>query len=344
MDRDVRIAIIGCGAVTELGHLPAAPRVHGARVTLLIDPNAARREQLARLFHVERTAGDASECPDAFDAAIVAAPHTLHAPITIQLAALGKSILVEKPMASTTPECLAMIEAAEENGVVLAVGLMRRFLWGHQFARKAIASGTFGAVRTFDIQEGGDFWWPIASDFFFRKETAGGGVLVDAGAHTLDMLLQLLGPVADVDYFDDDEGGVEANARLELRMQSGALGTVEFSRMRRLRNTAVIRMERAEMEVALNWNEVKLSLPHEPFVAGGPVTHRLSPDAKQDYLTEIADQMQDFVDSIRDGRRPFVDPRSVLGSIQLMETCYRRRQRLVMPWETAEVPLSPVLQ
>jgi predicted dehydrogenase len=344
MDREVRVAIVGCGAVTELGHLPAAPRVRGARVTLLVDPNAARLEQLARTFNVDRTAGDARECPDAFDAAIVAAPHTLHAPITIQLAALGKSILVEKPMASTTVECRAMIDAAEENGVVLAVGLMRRFLWGHQFARRAIAAGTFGAVRSFDIQEGGDFWWPIASDFFFKKETAGGGVLVDAGAHTLDMLLQLLGPVADVEYFDDAEGGVEANAVLNLRMQSGATGRVEFSRMRRLRNTAIVRMERADMEVALNWNEVKVSLPHEPYVAGGPVIDRRDPGATQDYLTEIADQMQDFVDAVRERRRPFVDPRSVVGSIQLMELCYRSRQPLAMPWETADVPLTPVLQ
>ena len=80
MDGDLRIAIIGCGPVAELAHLPAAVRVRGGRITLLVDPNATRREQLARMFNVERTAADARECPDSFDAAIVAAPHTLHAP------------------------------------------------------------------------------------------------------------------------------------------------------------------------------------------------------------------------------------------------------------------------
>src|SRR5919201_676878 len=185
MDADVRIAVVGCGAVTELGHLPAAARARGGGVGVLVDPNATRREQMARLFNVERTAGDVATCANLFDAAIVAAPHTLHAPLTVQLASLGKSILVEKPMASTAAECCAMIEAAEANRVVLAVGLMRRFLWAHRFARQVVASGTFGAVRTFDFAGGGEFWWPIASDFFFRKETAGGGVLVDTGAHTL---------------------------------------------------------------------------------------------------------------------------------------------------------------
>ena len=237
-----------------------------------------------------------------------------------------------------------MIDAAEKGGVVLGVGLMRRFLWGHRFTRGAIASGTFGAVRSFDIAEGGNFWWPIASDFFFRKDTAGGGVLVDAGAHTLDALLQWLGPVEDVEYFDDAEGGVEANCVLKLRMRNSASGTLEFSRIRRLRNTAVIHMDRATLEVALNWNEVKVSLPNEPYVVGGPVAHRLEPNAKQDYLTEMADQLQDWIDAIRERRQPFVDPATVVESIQLMERCYRCRQPLLLPWDHTEASVTSVVR
>ena len=110
------------------------------------------------------------------------------------------------------------------------------------------------------------------------------------------------------------------------------------------RNTAIIRLDRAVLEVAFNWNEVRVSLPDEPYVAGGPVVHALKPDAAQDYLTELADQMQDWIDAIREGRPPFVDPRSVVPSIELMETCYRRRQPLVFPWDCPEVSRTPVLQ
>src|SRR5262249_29155537 len=128
---DVRIAILGCGAVTELGHLPAFATLSSARVTLLVDTNEERRSRLAKAFNVDHTAGDVHGCYDLFDAAVVALPHVLHAPASISLLTQGKSVLVEKPMALTTIECAAMMQAAKRTGAVLAVGLMRRFMWSH---------------------------------------------------------------------------------------------------------------------------------------------------------------------------------------------------------------------
>lgn len=331
--------------MTELAHLPAAQRVPNCRVTLLVDPNAPRRDQLARAFDVERTAADIAEVPDCFDAAIVAVPHALHAPIAMQLAALGKSILVEKPMANTSADCYAMIDAAERSGITMAVGLMRRFLWAHRFARDTIASGLFGRVRSFDFSEGAIYYWPVASDFFFRKDTAGGGVLIDAGAHTIDTLLQWLGPVRDFDYFDDAEGGVEANCLLKLRMESGAAGTMEFSRTRWLRNTAVIRMERAVLEIGLADNRVKISQATRPYVVNGTLRHSAHQDIEQDYLTIIAEQMQDWIDAILTGRQPSVDGRSAVAPVRLIEACYRQRQPLALEWdEVAAQPSSMVVQ
>lgn len=335
-DDILRIAIIGCGAVTELAHLPAARRVSGCRITLLVDPNASRREQMAKTFGVEETASDIDTCLDRFDAAIVAAPHATHAPITIDLSSRGKSVLVEKPMATSTRDCQAMIEAARRNGVTLAVGLMRRFLWGHRFAREAIRTEAFGRVRSFSFSEGAIYFWPVASDSLFRKETAGGGVLVDTGAHTLDCLLEWLGPVSELEYFDDAEGGVEANCLLRLRMQSGAEGTVELSRTRHLRNTARIEMERGVLEIALAENRIKVSLPNQPFATGGTVADATEPEREQDYLSIMAEQMQDWVDATRARRPPLVDGPSALESVRLIEACYAKKQPLVLPWDTAD--------
>jgi predicted dehydrogenase len=337
IEREFRIAMIGCGAVTELAHLPAARRVRECRVTLLVDPDTARREQLAHAFAVPHTAADAAAFANSFDGAIVAVPHALHAPITLQLAGLGKAILVEKPMANTGAECSAMIEAAQTHGVTLGVGLMRRFLWAHRFARELITSGVLGRVRSFDVADGAIYYWPVASDFLFRREAAGGGVLIDAGAHTLDTLLHWLGPVADLEYFDDAEGGIEANCVLNLRMQSGASGSVELSRTRWLRNTAIIRMENAVLEIALAENRLKISLPDHPYAAGDMVSHRDQPAATQDYPAIMASQLQDWVAAARTGRQPFVDGRAAMESVRLIEACYGQRQPLVLPWDAVAV-------
>ena len=89
-------------------------------------------------------------------------------------------------MALNADECDAMIEAARQSGAILAVGIMRRFLPSYQFVKALIDDGYLGTINSFDIREGFVYNWPVASDFFFRKETAGGGVLVDTGAYTMD--------------------------------------------------------------------------------------------------------------------------------------------------------------
>jgi predicted dehydrogenase len=335
---DIRLAILGCGAATELVHLPALGRLQNVRATLLVDTNVERCERLAAKFNVEHTANDIDGRFDLFDAAIVALPHVLHAPASIKLLARGKSVLVEKPMAITVTDCDAMIGAANRTGATLGVGLFRRFIWSLQFGRTLVQEGVLGRIESFDFREGNVYDWPVASDFFFRKEAAGGGVLIDTGAHTLDCLLHLLGAFSEVEYFDDAEGGVEANCLIKLRLRDGASGVIELSRTRRLRNTGIVRGARGVLEIALGWdqllgwNHLKLSLPNHPYVLGGPVGNLSEADQTQDFLSVMMAQIQDFLDAIRKGRPPAADGPSARSSIQLIETCYRNRKPLALPW------------
>jgi predicted dehydrogenase len=331
MGNDIRLAILGCGAVTELGHLPAISRLRNARATLLVDTNAERRERLAAAFNVEHTASSVDACLDLFDAAVVALPHALHASACIQLLARGKSVLVEKPMALTTAECDAMIEAAANSGAVLAVGLVRRSLWSLQLARSIVDGGLLGRVESFDFREGNIYNWPVASDFFFRRDAAGGGVLVDTGAHTLDCLLYLLGDFAEAEYFDDAEGGVDANCLINLRLKNGIPGVVELSRTRRLRNTGIVRGERGSLELALLGNQLKLSVENAPYVLSGSA--RTAKDPTQDQTSELlTSQLENFIEAIQSGRLPVADGAAGKSSVRLIEACYRNRAPLVLPW------------
>ncbi len=329
---EIRVAILGCGAVTELAHLPVFKHIPNAHVTLLIDTNAKRREQLASTFGVEHTHDSIDECYGLFDAAIVALPHALHAPASIKLLAQRKAVLVEKPMALSVAECDAMIYAAEQTGALLAVGLMRRFIWAHRLAHFLIRSETLGRIESFDFREGNILSWPMASDFCFRKEAAGGGVLINEGAHTLDCLLHWLGDFSEVEYFDDAEGGVDANCLLNLRLKNGICGVVELSRTRRLRCTAVIRCERGVVEIGLDANNGKLIFPDQPYVLGGPVANLQESGKSQDYLDLMRAQVEDFIDAVRNNRKPEVDGESAKASIRLIETCYRNRKPLQLPW------------
>ena len=336
--KPTRLAIVGCGAVTQHGHLPAAARAENVRVTLLVDKNRPRAEELARQYNVPHVAEDYAQVWEEADAAIVALPHYLHAPISIDLLAHGVHVLVEKPMALTADECDAMIQAAEQGQAVLAVGLMRRFLWSAQLTKAILDAGLLGSVESFDIREGFAYNWPVASDFFFRKETAGGGVLIDAGAHTLDTLLWWLGDVGSFEYFDDNYGGVEADCELHLVMENGATGIVELSRTRDLRNTAIIRGGRATLEVSLHTNQVRFLPRGVAFgVLGNVLPDLQEPLGEQSFMDLLSAQLADWVNAIRSGGSPRVPGAEGRRSIALIKACYAQRKPLVLPWVIPDV-------
>lgn len=331
--KPVRVAIIGCGAVTKQGHLPAASRVEDMQVILLVDKNRSRAEELARQYNVPHVAEDYRQVWDKADAAIVALPHNLHAPVSIDLLTHGIHVLVEKPMALSAAECDAMIQAAEQGQAILAVGLIRRFRWAPQFTKAILDTDLLGPVESFDIREGFVYNWPVASDFFFRKEAAGGGVLIDTGAHTLDALLWWLGDVASFEYFDDSYGGVEADCELHLVMKSGAKGIVKLSRTHNLRGTAIIRGAKATLEVPLHSNQVKLRPKGMGFeVSGDVLLDSQQTQREQSYIDLLSAQLTDWVSAIRHGNWPRVSGVEGRRSVALIEACYAQRKPLVLPW------------
>ena len=328
-----KLAIIGCGAVTEQFHLPALVAL-GIKPVLLVDRNLQRAQDLADTFNVSRISDDYDSWVGEFDAAIVALPHHLHAPVCTDLLRRGVHVLVEKPMALTTIECNAMIAAAETGEAVLAVGLMRRFLHVAQWVKAMLDAGVLGPIESFDFREGFVYNWPVASDFFFRRETAGGGVLIDTGAHTLDLLLWWLGDVASFEYYDDNYGGVEADCELHLTLASGAKGVVELSRTRNLRNTAILRGQRGEIEVSLHSNRVTAS-PKEilAYRNGGVSGNRLP---RQSFEELFVLQLKDWLQAIETGQVPLVSGMEAARSIALIEACYEQHRLLKLPWVRPE--------
>ena len=333
MNRGPRIAVIGCGAVTERGHLPATVKLDRAQVTLLVDKNRSRAEELARRFKVPHVADDYTLTLDQVDAAIVALPHYLHAPVSIDLLKRGIHVLVEKPMALNVAECDAMIEAAQHSGAKLAVGIMRRFLPSYQFVKAIVDTGFLGRIESFDIREGFVYKWPVASDFFFRKETAGGGVLVDTGAYTMDTVLYWFGNCNSLEYLDDNMGGVEANCEIHLQMENGVEGYVELSRTRDLRNTAIIRGEGGTIEVSVRSSSISIHPNGLSSKVVGNVLEAQTTALKGESLVDLLEaELEDWVEAITSKREPRVPGEEGRKSVALIEACYKNRKPLELRW------------
>jgi predicted dehydrogenase len=325
----LRIAVIGCGAVAERVHLPALARSRFADAAVLVDTSADRASHLASAFGA-RAEVDYRSVIGSVDAAIVGVPHHLHASIASALLDASVPVLVEKPMALATSQCDAMIEASERSGAVLAVGLLRRCSPALQWVKQALEAGALGRIESFDLREGSVYSWPVASPSMFSPE--GGGVLADAGAHVLDLVLWWFGQWRALSYRDDARGGVEADCLIELEMQNGVRGRIELSRTRTMRNTCVIRGAYGTIEVGTKTDAVvSLTWNGGPVLSGRPISDAMAPPKSLVDLFEP--QLEQFVRAIKHGECPAVTGYEGRRSIELIEACYRTRQPWRLPWD-----------
>jgi len=324
-----RVAIIGCGAVAK-AHVPTVKECKRSRLTVLCDVDVERARALAQEHDVEHVLEDWNQVVGLADAAIVALPHHLHARASIELLKLGIHVLVEKPMGMSTVECNLMNAAAAEGHAVLAVGLVSRWFGAARHVKRMLDSHLLGRIHHFDVREGMVYSWPVTSDFLFRR-AMGGGVLADLGAHVLDLLLYWLGDYESVDYYDDAAGGAESDCELGLVMKSGAVGVVQLSRTRDLRNTWILEGDQGTLEV-MRRHDAELAWR----VAGGDVVldGSFRKDGRaEDPLECFRLQWADFLDAIANRRLPFVSGVEGYRGVELIERCRRGAKRRPHTWE-----------
>ena len=346
----IRMVLIGCGAVAQVLYKKAikklADEIELIGVVDLKKPNA---DKILNEFPGARYFSDYNELlqMNSLDAVIIALPHKLHAPVAAQCLEKGINVLVEKPMATNHAEAEKMINAADDSGKILQVGYFRRYFRATRIIKEIIDNQVLGKVVSFEFVEGENYSWPAASDSFFSFDSAGGGVLIDAGAHTTDLLLWWFGDYADIDYYDNGQKtGVESDLMADIVMESGVKGRLRMSRSTPLANKYRIEFEKGwivwncddvnhfEMgahSCALPCN-VNTTFSCEPTmtIADG------RSDKPPDFFDYFTLQLQEFVQSIKDNKKPEVDGTEGARNIKFIEDCYRTRKILSEPWRDKE--------
>jgi predicted dehydrogenase len=183
-----------------------------------------------------------SELPPDTDAALVAVPNALHAPISIDLLGRGIHVLCEKPMAITVEACGKMVEASREKGSVLMVGHHKRFVPSVRAAKKLLDAGRLGTIRSVTGSMGMPRTWRNRTAFNLDPSLAGGGVLMDNGVHLIDLVLWLIGEM-DVLKCDTlcEHSTLEDEAKMEFLTDKRIAGVLRLSDRRVLPN--VFRVE-----------------------------------------------------------------------------------------------------
>ena len=243
--RPVRFALVGCGRISA-NHIEAL-RQHAARAQLVAvcdNRPAALQAAVAKTGVpgyasldelLENASGE-----HAPDIVTLATPSGLHPRQAMRVAAAGRHVLTEKPMATQWDEGLQMVRACREAGVKLFVVKQNRLNPTMQLLKQAIDSGRFGRIFMCTV----NVFWTRPQSYYDDAPWRGrwdldGGAFLNQASHYVDMVDWLVGPVDNVHAYTatlarDIEA--EDTGVMSLRLRKGGLASINVTMLTHSKN------------------------------------------------------------------------------------------------------------
>ncbi len=232
--RKVRVGIIGLGHVAQVCHLPGYKDIDVIEVVA----GAELREDILKKASSEwgfRDYKDYVEMLDKEDldiACVLTGPRYTRE-ITEKAAERGVNVLVEKPMALTLEDAMAMIEKCKEEGVKLCYGETFRFFPTFMRAKEIIDEGALGDLQLLlEMSIGGrglDYFQPYA---VYEEGDPGSGPmgLTDHGIHLVDVFRWLVGSDVEWVFGRGNRAGQPPTAEfLTMKFHDGAIGQLVYN-------------------------------------------------------------------------------------------------------------------
>ena len=205
----VKVGVIGCGTVANMGHLPAYYQSPLSEIVAISDPLESRLKQTQEKYNISKVYTNPDELlddPD-IDAVSICSPHWAHAEQAIRAAKNGKHILCEKPITTNLEAADKMITTVEKNSVIFQTATQKRFDIGFQYIKEKVIEKDIGDIFHVSVD-----WYHSMSDvgqntktdvqdvikWRFTNERCGGGDLLDHGPHYFDLFRWWFGDVKTV--------------------------------------------------------------------------------------------------------------------------------------------------
>jgi len=325
----VRYAVVGLGTFAVGQMLPGMTVSARSRATAFVSGNPQKARDLGARYGVQRFYDygnfDRIAHDDEIDCVYIALPVGLHAEYAIRALKAGKHVLCEKPMASTSAECEAMIAAAKAAGKQLGIAYRVHFEPNNLEAVRLLRAGEIGTIRHFSGDSGFDAN-PAYPPHKWRltKSLGGGGSMFDIGIYALNAALMCLdeAPVsvsavystpAGDPRFAEVEGGVDWRLRFASGISAQGSSSYSYAYVTRQR---IFGSEGAiSMDPASDYHAVSMSLQHgtqppQPIRGGDP-------------LTQFAAQIDGFSQAVLSGQPHRTPDEMGLRDIRLIEAIYR---------------------
>src|ERR1044071_8064317 len=234
MSQAIKVGLIGSGFISAI-HVEALKRCQNAEVIAVASPTTGKAQSFAKQHGLPHHFTDYRKLleMDAINLVVVGVPNDLHCAVTLDAAAAGKHIVLEKPMCLNLAEADRMLDACGKAKVKLMYAEELCFAPKYVRLKQLLDSGALGKPVLLKQSEKHD--GPHAPHFWDIRR-AGGGVTMDMGSHAIEFFRWMLGRPAIKSVYAQmgthvhaDKTQGEDNALLILEFANGATALAEES-------------------------------------------------------------------------------------------------------------------
>jgi predicted dehydrogenase len=320
MSERMRLGIVGAGAIAR-AYAAAIRSGASARLAAVADVDRGAAEAMAgaagaTAFRSHADLAESGLC----DAVVITTPPVTHAPIAIDLASQRLPILCEKPLSVDLGSAIRMTRAATENGVLLSMASKFRFVEDLIRAREMIDSGAIG--RPLVLENTFTSVVDMRTRWNSDPKISGGGVLIDNGTHSVDIVRYMFGQITDVLAVPGpriQEMAVEDSVTLMARTQDGKQATIETSWSLHKDRPYFIGIYGTDGAIEVGWKSSRIrrerSGAWETFGAG------------YDKVAAFERQIDCFVGVLKGENRALPDAHDALASVLVIQAAYRSMAR-----------------
>jgi predicted dehydrogenase len=328
--RIMNFGLVGAGAIAKT-HVDAFARRNDARLLGIADVNleAASKlagEQSARTF---ASVDDLLNSPLPLDAVVICTPPSTHEEIAVACANRGLHVLCEKPFATDSASARRMVRAAVRSRTTLTMASKFRYTPDVAAAKSIIERGLLGEILLLENVFASRV--DMRNRWNAQPKVSGGGVLVDNGAHSVDLLRYFLGPLAEVNAVEGKRVqslAVEDTVRVFVRSQAGVVGSIDLSWSMNKEVDAFLSFYGSDGVLHVGWKGSRYRLHNS-----GEWT---TIGAGYDKVEAFSRQLGNFCAAIREEEALVIGPDDAIASVDAIEAAYRSLRQC--RWTSLKAP------
>lgn len=315
MTEKLKFGLVGAGGIAQ-AYVQALEGNADAELVGVADVREEAARALAepmgcRAFSAHEEMADQTD----LDAVIVCTPPATHPPICLDFLNRGVHVLCEKPLAISLKTAFEMLETARRNGVYLTMASKFRYAEDVIRAKSIVMSGILGEIALFENAFTSRI--DMSNRWNSDPEVSGGGVLIDNGTHSVDLMRYFLGPLAELQVWEGKRSQglrVEETVRIFVRTVTGVLGSIDLSWTINKELDSYLNIYGSHGTVSVGWKESKYrqSSSREWVVFGGGY------DKRQAFRS----QLRNFCRALRGEEHLITTAEDALASVEVVEAAY----------------------